>query len=263
MATKKITEVDTVNSLSDSDAIFVNSSNSLKQISKSNLVIKGADGKSAYAYAVEGGYTGTEAEFAAKLAEEMPATLPNPNALTFTGAVTGSYDGSQPLTVNIPSGAGGDNPWRLITDLTLAEDVARFTITADDDGNAFALDELYLITNAISTTSTAVNVDVKLNGSSSSLFSIAGGASGADQTMGRNALYLRSLSPMILFTGTWIASNTEGHKTLNWTQPKLSTFDSINAKYPPGTKVTKIELYKTPNAATAFAAGSRFVILGR
>lgn len=30
----------------------------------------GADGKSAYAYAVEGGYTGTEEEFAAKLAEE-------------------------------------------------------------------------------------------------------------------------------------------------------------------------------------------------
>ena len=30
----------------------------------------GADGKSAYAYAVEGGYTGTEEEFAAKLAQE-------------------------------------------------------------------------------------------------------------------------------------------------------------------------------------------------
>lgn len=33
----------------------------------------GADGKSAYVYAVEGGYTGTEEEFAAKLAEEIPA----------------------------------------------------------------------------------------------------------------------------------------------------------------------------------------------
>ena len=29
-------------------------------------------GKSAYQYAVEGGYTGTEAEFAAKLAAEIP-----------------------------------------------------------------------------------------------------------------------------------------------------------------------------------------------
>lgn len=64
----------------------------------------GADGKSAYAYAVEGGYTGTEAEFAAKLAQEKFA---NPNALTFTGAATGSYDGSEALTVNIPSGGGG------------------------------------------------------------------------------------------------------------------------------------------------------------
>ena len=33
---------------------------------------KCADGKSAYAYAVEGGYTGTEAEFTAKLAKEIP-----------------------------------------------------------------------------------------------------------------------------------------------------------------------------------------------
>lgn len=67
----------------------------------------GADGKSAYQYAVDGGYTGTEEEFAAKLAEEMPDALPNPNALTFTGAVEGSYDGSEALTVDIPSGGGG------------------------------------------------------------------------------------------------------------------------------------------------------------
>lgn len=67
----------------------------------------GADGKSAYQYAVEGGYTGTEEAFAAKLSKEMPDKLPNPNALTFTGAVTGSYDGSAPLEVEIPSGGGG------------------------------------------------------------------------------------------------------------------------------------------------------------
>lgn len=33
----------------------------------------------------------------------IPDKLPNPNALTFTGAATGSYDGSKPLTVNVPS----------------------------------------------------------------------------------------------------------------------------------------------------------------
>ena len=35
---------------------------------------------------------------------EIPTTLPNPNPLTFTGAVEGTYDGSNPLTVEIPSG---------------------------------------------------------------------------------------------------------------------------------------------------------------
>lgn len=74
----------------------------------------GADGKTAYAYAAEGGYTGTEEEFSAKLAEEMPTTLPNPNALTFTGAVTGSYDGSAPLSVEIPSAVTDDHINSLI-----------------------------------------------------------------------------------------------------------------------------------------------------
>lgn len=74
----------------------------------------GAAGKSAYQYAVEGGYTGTDAEFAAKLAQEIPKTIPNPNALTFTGAVTGSYDGSEPVNVEIPSGGSGSNAVELV-----------------------------------------------------------------------------------------------------------------------------------------------------
>lgn len=154
----------------------------------------GADGKSAYQFAQEGGYTGTETEFAAKLAsgalivtitdnngtlsadktyidirdaiiagttvlveycgsglplieiadslffgtfaceENIVATivieitpngevndisavvetLPNPKALTFTGAVTGSYDGSAPLSVKIPSAVTDDHINSLI-----------------------------------------------------------------------------------------------------------------------------------------------------
>ena len=41
--------------------------------------------------------------------EAVTAKLANPNALTFTGAVTGSYDGSAPLSVEIPSGGGGSS----------------------------------------------------------------------------------------------------------------------------------------------------------
>ena len=36
-------------------------------------------------------------------AMEIPEALPNPNAITFTGAASGSYDGSAPLSVNIPT----------------------------------------------------------------------------------------------------------------------------------------------------------------
>ena len=44
----------------------------------------------------------------------IPTALPNPNALTFTGAMTGSYDGSAAKTVNIPSAVTDDHINSLI-----------------------------------------------------------------------------------------------------------------------------------------------------
>ena len=41
---------------------------------------------------------------------DIPSALPNPNALTFTGAVSASYDGSKPMTVEIPQGGGNVKP---------------------------------------------------------------------------------------------------------------------------------------------------------
>lgn len=38
---------------------------------------------------------------------DTPTKLPNPNALSFTGAIQAIYDGSAPITVNIPTGGGG------------------------------------------------------------------------------------------------------------------------------------------------------------
>ena len=40
---------------------------------------------------------------------DIPSTLPNPNKLTFTGAVSGEYDGSAHLSIEIPEGGGGSN----------------------------------------------------------------------------------------------------------------------------------------------------------
>ena len=98
----------------------------------------GSDGKSAYQYAQDGGYTGTETEFAAKLAEEMPDKLPNPNALTFTGAVTGIYDGSAPVSVEIPQGGGvsggsGKAKTQILIDQKITELTASLSVTLEHD----------------------------------------------------------------------------------------------------------------------------------
>ena len=97
----------------------------------------GTDGKSAYQYAQEGGYTGTEAEFAAKLAEKMPDVLPNPNALTFTGAVTGSYDGSEAVEINVPSmgssGGSGKAKSQILINQEITELTASLSVTLEHD----------------------------------------------------------------------------------------------------------------------------------
>ena len=98
----------------------------------------GADGKSAYSYAQDGGYTGTEAEFAAKLAAEK---LPNPYPLTFTGAVNETYDGSSAKTIEIPSGGGGDNELTLLADINFDGNTANgFEYTGLDD-----VSEIYIV----------------------------------------------------------------------------------------------------------------------
>lgn len=55
----------------------------------------------------------------------VPSKLPNPNALTFTGAVSATYDGSSPVSVEIPQGGGGgESEWVTILDGETAVDNA-------------------------------------------------------------------------------------------------------------------------------------------
>lgn len=92
--------------------------------------------------------------------EYKPDKLPNPNALTFTGAVTGSYDGSAQLSVEIPQGGGGalsglaiaDNyDIELISHVIIDQDnipTAGITVTQKDDGSTFAYDGLLIWSDA-------------------------------------------------------------------------------------------------------------------
>ena len=63
----------------------------------------------------------------------VPDKLPNPNALTFTGAVTGSYDGTAPLTVEIPQGGGDETNFQLVfnQECLLDADVGKYEVDID------------------------------------------------------------------------------------------------------------------------------------
>ena len=90
----------------------------------------------------------------------VPDKLPNPNALTFTGAVTGSYDGSAPLEVNIPQGGGGgDNELTLLADINFDGNTASvFEYTGLDD-----VSEIYIVGGEIKSGSDASEAQFSLN----------------------------------------------------------------------------------------------------
>lgn len=73
-----------------------------------------------------------------KRVTSVPDTLPNPNKLTFTGAVSAEYDGSEEVSVEIPSGGSGLT-WRKVADVTLPENATEIVIDSDTDGNSFEL----------------------------------------------------------------------------------------------------------------------------
>lgn len=100
----------------------------------------GADGKSAYQYAQDAGYTGTESDFSTRLATEIPTTLPNPQKLTFSGAVSAEYDGSGAVTVEIPENSG--------------ESMVRIEKNADDTTVEIQPNTLYIFPEMLSLTYT-------------------------------------------------------------------------------------------------------------
>lgn len=70
---------------------------------------------------------------------DIPSTLPNPNKLTFTGAVSGEYDGSSPLSIEIPQGGGGGETWREIANFETNEDLQKIEINQDISKKTFNL----------------------------------------------------------------------------------------------------------------------------
>lgn len=99
----------------------------IPQIEEKIKDAKGADGKSAYKFAQDAGYTGTETDFSKKLNQ---ATFANPFPLTFTGAASATYDGSEAVTVDLPSG-GSVSDYKTTT-ITIDADVDKVELLGSD-----------------------------------------------------------------------------------------------------------------------------------
>lgn len=100
----------------------------------------------------------------------IPDKLPNPNALNFTGAVTGSYDGSAAVTVNVPSsgGSGGTVGYPVVsmTESTAAltpntyyrwGEIAALTVTLADPSDTGVTNE-YCFEFVSGVTATTISV---------------------------------------------------------------------------------------------------------
>lgn len=94
--------------------------------------------------------------------DTIPASLKNPFSLTFTGAVSATYDGSEAVTVDLPSG-GSVSDYETVT-VTLDADVSRVDISKDAEGVALSAHEVYWIALTKSTTTNYEKYTVLING---------------------------------------------------------------------------------------------------
>ena len=145
--------------------------------------LKGEDGKSAYQYAQDGGYTGTEAEFAEKLAAEGDTyTLPIASAAALGGVQPAgkTNDMTQAVGVDEAGGlwtaAGGADKWELITELTVEEEIHKIVF------NEFSLKKCLICTKIIGTATNTVNTNGSLNVNGEKYFLSNVMASGAGTT---------------------------------------------------------------------------------
>ena len=83
----------------------------------------------------------------------IPTKLPNPQKLTFSGAVTGEYDGSQAVNIDIPAGggSGGDNAPLTFTGAVDAtyDGTEAVTVNIPQGGSGGAVDSVNGMTGAV------------------------------------------------------------------------------------------------------------------
>ena len=212
-------------------------------------------------------------------AEKMPTALPNPNALTFTGAVTGSYDGSAPLSVEIPSGGGSGSDISLgltgakvgqIAKITAVDDTGKPTAWAPVDMPSGGGGETWEAINAI-TLSDAVNtvtINTDSGGNAIALkkvrILVEGSATHNQDLFLNNSRYFRAIvvgtSPSV---GALSAEPFCG-KMYCFAVPNIIANYGFSSQAASAfsTEITITEIKLIVNNSGTFSAGTKFTIQG-
>lgn len=120
----------------------------------------GADGKSAYQYAQDGGYTGTQEEFAAKQAEDhipVPATAEVGQTIVVK-AVDESGKPTEWAAADVAGGNNNDYNYEKV--IVLQEAVSEYILDKFDDGTPLALTSLEVI--SVTKNNTASTVEIRV-----------------------------------------------------------------------------------------------------
>ena len=170
----------------------------------------------------EGGIPGIASFFINKnnkvLQEMIPlatlnSTLPNPYPLTFTGAVSGSYDGSSAKTIEIPSGGtAGGGAWHTIG--TQMMDGAEAAVSFDLAGETIIQ---IIVTSGWGTALTATKATVSLT--------LANGATVQFTPQTMNAT---SFSPKNIFT---IFGNSKNCRQMIFLKAEGAQYSSVQGSF--------------------------------
>lgn len=134
--------------------------------------------------------------------------LPNPHPLTFTGAVSGSYDGSSAKTIEIPSGGGGAGlgDFELIGTVDFSQE-GMAAASAGVNFEVSDVSEIILVYNdLVNSTSSKSSVNVLFNKSSKKIESMLRPDSGKSGTPLNGWVFIKPL-PGVGLAGIQSSSN--------------------------------------------------------
>ena len=225
----------------------------------------------------------------------VPDKLPNPHKLTFTGAVSAEYDGSEPVEVNIPEGGsgGGGIPipdtaevgqtivvkavdengkpteWeaadlpsggsekvsRLINTVTLEAGVSAVEISTDSDGNPFSVKRLVFEHIPNGSAATAFHCTLTINGTTRNVMGSYGSSYYSSANNGTRIVIIDVLSGEV-----FAVRHTNTAKETGGTWNRLVNAQSLHDYLLSQKSINSIELLS--NNGTPFNEGDVIKIYG-